>query len=113
MKVSQAVDYHLQYHRANFKKNTVKTCEFVLSRFITQFGDRELNAITQEEILKFLIDLTHDKKQATKRNRYSVLSSLLSTQLSPIFPIPAALLSSERYSGGHNLFSGKLLIKKQ
>ncbi|MEE4313307.1 MAG: hypothetical protein V2J11_02370 [Desulfofustis sp.] len=33
MTVSQAVDFHLQYHRTNSKKNTVKTCEFVLSRF--------------------------------------------------------------------------------
>ncbi len=33
MKVQQAVDFHLQYHRANSKKNTVKICEFVLLNF--------------------------------------------------------------------------------
>jgi hypothetical protein len=54
MKVLQAVDYHMQYHRANSKKNTVKTCEYVLSRFTTKFANRELGTITQEEILKFL-----------------------------------------------------------
>jgi len=36
MKVSQAVDFHLQYHQANSKKNTVKTCEFVLNRFTSR-----------------------------------------------------------------------------
>ena len=75
MKVSQAVDFHLQYHQANSKKNTVKTCEFVLSRFIVRFGDRDLASIPQEEVLEFLLSLTKDNKQATKRNRYSVLAS--------------------------------------
>ncbi len=42
MKVLQAVDFHLQYHQANSKKNTLKTCEFVLSRFKAQFGKRDL-----------------------------------------------------------------------
>jgi len=42
MKVSQAIDFHLQYHRANSKKNTIKTCEFVLHRFAAQFNQRDL-----------------------------------------------------------------------
>jgi len=75
MKVSQAISFHLQYHRANSKKNTIKTCEFVLSRFITQFGKRDLASISQEEVLAFLLSLTQNNKQATKRNRYSVISS--------------------------------------
>ena len=75
MTVSQAVDFHLQYHRANSKKNTVKTCEFVLARFAFQFGKRDLASITAEEVLGFLLSLTKDNKPATKRNRYSVLAS--------------------------------------
>jgi len=75
MKVSQAVSFHLQYHRANSKKNTIKTCEFVLSKFSNRFGKRDLASISQEEVLDFLMSLTKDNKQATKRNRYSVLSS--------------------------------------
>lgn len=42
MKVSQAVDFHLQYHRANSKKNAVITCAFVHSRFTPRFGKRDL-----------------------------------------------------------------------
>ena len=61
--------------RPTQKKNTVKTCEFVLSRFTTEFGKRELASITLEEVLTFLLSLTKDNKQATKRNRYSVLAS--------------------------------------
>ena len=48
MKVSQAVDFHLQYHRANSKKNTVKTCEFVLNRFTARYGKRDLASLSQE-----------------------------------------------------------------
>jgi len=36
MKVSQAIDIHLQYHKGNSKKNSVKTCESFLSCFNTQ-----------------------------------------------------------------------------
>lgn len=66
---------HLQYHQANSKKNAVKTCEFVLNRFTSKFGKRDLASISQEEILEFLISLTKNNKQATKRNRYSILAS--------------------------------------
>ena len=50
MKVSQGVDFHLQYHRVNSKKNTVKTYEFVLTRFTSRFGKRDLASISQEEV---------------------------------------------------------------
>jgi site-specific recombinase XerD len=86
MKVSQAVDFHLQYHRANSKKNTIKTCEFVLSRFTAQFGKRELASISQEELLAFLLSLTQNNKQATKRNRYSVLSAFYNFSINNALP---------------------------
>jgi integrase/recombinase XerD len=63
----QAVDFHLQYHRANPKKNTIKTCEFVLTRFTTRFDNRDLASISQEEVLDFLLSLTKNNKQATKK----------------------------------------------
>ena len=86
MKVSQAVDFHLQYHRANSKKNTVKTCEFVLTRITTQFGKRDLASISQEEVLTFLLSLTKNNKQATKRNRYSVLASFYNFSINTGLP---------------------------
>ena len=57
------------------KKNTVKTCEFVLSNFNSRFGHRDLRSLKAEEVLSFLVWLTKNNTQATKRNRYSVLTS--------------------------------------
>ena len=68
------------------KKNTIKTCEFVLSRFTTQFGKRDLASISQEEVLAFLLSLTQNNKQATKRNRYSVLSSFYNFSINNALP---------------------------
>jgi integrase len=49
--------------------------EFVLSKFNSHFGDRDLGTITSDEILSFLTPLTEGGKQSTKRCRYSALSS--------------------------------------
>ncbi len=68
------------------KKNTVKTCEFVLHRFTVQFGKRDLASISQEEVLTFLMSLTKDNKQATKRNRYSVLASFYNLSINTALP---------------------------
>jgi hypothetical protein len=67
---------------------------FVLSRFTAQFGKRDLASISQEEVLTFLFSLTKDNKQATKRNRYSVLHLSTTSASTPIYlpsPIPATL----------------------
>lgn len=58
------------------KKNTLKSYEFVLSRFTEQFGDRPIVSMSSEECLAFLSSITDGKRQATKRNRYAVLTSL-------------------------------------
>jgi integrase/recombinase XerD len=94
MKVQQAVDFHLQYHKANSKKNTVRTCEFVLLRFATHFGKCDLASISQEEILSFLMSLTKNNKQATKRNRYSVLSSFYNFSINTALPALTNLCNS-------------------
>jgi site-specific recombinase XerD len=65
----------LPYQRANSKENSVKNCEYVLLRFRDKFSARELESITHEETLDFLTTLTDGNKQATKRNRYAVLSA--------------------------------------
>ena len=75
MKVVQAIKSYQEYHRINSKKNTLKNYEFLFSRFNDEFGDRELDAITAEEILSFLTWLTEGTKQTTKRNCYSSLKA--------------------------------------
>jgi integrase/recombinase XerD len=47
----------------------------VLSRFDSQFGDRDLASLTPDEILRFLNQITEGKKQTTKRTRYSCLKA--------------------------------------
>jgi integrase len=88
MEVSQAVDFHLQYHRANTtqRKDTVETREFVLTRFTAHFGKRDLASISQEEVLEFLLSLTKDNKQATKRNVYSALASFYNFSINKCLP---------------------------
>ena len=82
MKVSQAASFHLQYHRTN-----AKIYEFVLVRFTTQFGKRDLAVISQEEVLDFLLSLSEDNKQTTKRNQLSVLSSFYKFSINTAFPV--------------------------
>jgi integrase len=53
----------------------VKNYEFLFTRFKDEFGDRELESITPDEILSFLTRLTAGSKQSSKRNRYSSLKS--------------------------------------
>lgn len=64
MKVSQAIDFHLQRHRASSKKNTIKTCELVLHLFSAQFNNRDLASISKEEVLVFLLSLAKIYRQA-------------------------------------------------
>ena len=45
MKVSQVLNYYLDYHKMNSKKNTARNQEFTLSRFQSQFSSRELEFI--------------------------------------------------------------------
>jgi integrase len=45
-----------------------------------------LASISQEDVLDFLLSLTKDNKQATKRNRYSVLSSFYNFSINTVLP---------------------------
>ncbi len=75
MKVEKAIRHHLEYHNANSQKNTCRCVEFVLRKFDNQFGEKTLASISEEDVFSFLKKLTHNRKQNTKRNRYSDLSS--------------------------------------
>jgi len=51
MTASKAIQYALEYHRNNSKRNTARSCELVFTRFESQFKDRELDSITPDEAL--------------------------------------------------------------
>ena len=57
------------------KKNTIKNYAFLFTRFNDEFGKRDLESITPDEILSFLTRLTEGNNQTTKRNRYSSLKA--------------------------------------
>jgi len=57
------------------KISTLKNYEFLFTRFMDEFDDRELKSLTPDEILSFLTRLTEGTKQTTKRNRHSCLKA--------------------------------------
>lgn len=58
----------------------------MLHRFSARFTQRDLASISQEGVLEFLLSLTKNNKQATKRNRYSVLASSYNFSINTGFP---------------------------
>ena len=82
MKVKKAVHYHLEYHKVNSQQNTLRCVQFVLQKFNSQFRERTIDSVSTEDVLSFLTKLTFSRKQTTKRNRYSVLSSFYNFTIS-------------------------------
>ena len=54
------------------KKSTAKNYEILLAIFNREFGDRELESITSDEIMVFLNRLGEGTRQATKKFRYAL-----------------------------------------
>jgi hypothetical protein len=52
MNISKGVNYCLEYHKSNSKETTVRSCEFVLSRFERYYGYREIDSITSDDIMR-------------------------------------------------------------
>ena len=86
MKISEAIDFCLQYQKANSKNNTVKNYEFILGKFRTVFNGRELGSIKTEEVISFLAELSNGKKQNTKRGRYMTLSAFFNLIINTVMP---------------------------
>jgi integrase/recombinase XerD len=82
MKATTIVKHFLDYHSINSKKNTIRNQAFCLTRFDVQFGNREIDSISIEEIMSFLTGLTKDTKQTTKRGRYTCLKTLFNFAIS-------------------------------
>jgi integrase/recombinase XerD len=86
MNISKGVNYCLEYRKSNSKETTVRSWEFVLSRFERRFGDRELDSISSDEVLSFLRGCTEGSKQSTKRSHYAVLSAFFNLVKNTIDP---------------------------
>ena len=57
--------------QSEFKKNTNDAYRDTLSKFCDEFGGRELESLSSEEVLSFLTSITEGTKQTTKHTRYS------------------------------------------
>jgi integrase len=75
MKVSQAVAFWLNYHRANSSKNTIRAYKELLERFCHENGEKDLQELTFDEVLDFLNSITEGKKPQTRKTRFSHLTS--------------------------------------
>ena len=75
MKLSKAAKIWIDYHKAHSKKNTVRSYQAIIERFIRKFGDGPIDQVTPEHVLTFLNRLTEGNKPYTKRTRFSRLSS--------------------------------------
>jgi len=123
MKVFEAKKCFFDYHSVNSKPNTIRNYELLLPKFCDQFGHRDLESITSEEVLTFLTRFTEGTKQSTRRLRYSLLSACqledsdihcfqLSSILSETQPIHncrtlVTHLSSRSYSKTRNPITGR------
>jgi integrase len=57
--------------QSEFKKNTIDAYRDTLSKFCDEFGGRELESLSSEEVLSFLTSISEGTKQSTKHTRYS------------------------------------------
>ena len=57
------------------KKNTLRNYEFILSNFQNHFEYIELSAITSEDILAFMSEISDGIKQSTKKLRFTLLAA--------------------------------------
>lgn len=70
MNVSQAVEGFLLYaHGAQLSPDTASNYQYQLTRFVDQYGDRELKSISSQDIDIFLDNLSKTEYQKTKSTR--------------------------------------------
>ena len=75
MKVSQAANLWLNYHRANSSQNTIRAYKELVERFCQDNGDKDLKGLTTDDVLDFLTGITEGKKPQTRKTRFSHLTS--------------------------------------
>jgi integrase len=75
MKVSNAVQLWLEYHKSISKDNTLRAYKAFFSKFRQKFGGKELDELASDEVLYFLNQVTEGRKAHTRRTRYSHLSA--------------------------------------
>lgn len=86
MKVSDAINFCLQYHKINSRTNTIKNYTSLLAKFGNSNNNREIESIETDEIISFLAALSEGRKQNTKRSRYTTLSAFFNLMTNSLLP---------------------------
>jgi integrase len=75
MNVSQASKIWLDYHRAHSKYNTVRAYKFTITKFNQDFANLNLNKVSTDNVLEFMIKISEGRKPQTKRIRFAHLTA--------------------------------------
>jgi integrase len=86
MKVADTITYCINYHKINSRPNTLANYEYLLGKFGHCYQNRNINAITTEEIITFLTTITEGRRQNTKRTRYTTLSAYFNLIINTLQP---------------------------
>ena len=76
MKVIQALKHYRRHLKMNCSTNSLKKQEYVYRHFEKIFGEREIETVTEDEVIDFLMDLTKDNQQSTKNTRKQDLMAM-------------------------------------
>lgn len=86
MKVSDAITYCINYHKINSRPNTLANYRFLLGKFGRKYRGRHIDAISTDEIIAFLAEITESRKQNTKRSRYTSTSAFFNLIINTSLP---------------------------
>jgi len=75
MKLANAINYCINYHKINSRPTTQASYGFLLRMFGQKYQNRSIENITSYEIIDFLASTTDGRKQNTKWSRYTTLSA--------------------------------------
>jgi site-specific recombinase XerD len=75
MKISEALGLFRKYQKSHLRPRTLKGYKYVLSIFEDFLGDKEIEAINEDEIYQFLDILTENLSRGTRRLRYAQIKA--------------------------------------
>jgi integrase/recombinase XerD len=75
MNINEAIKLIYEYQKANLKKRSIESYNFILSRFSSKYETRSLEDISSDDINQFLAELTGGLSKATRRLRYAQLKT--------------------------------------
>jgi integrase/recombinase XerD len=75
MNIKEAITTLVDHQNANLKQRSIYSYNYILNRFESQFGSRQIESIGSAEIYQFLENLTGGLSKATRRLRFSQLKT--------------------------------------